>query len=162
MLNVTLLGKRGGRIPLAVEPPHQSDATAASKGNVGKPRIDFDPIDYGKARKRQMANYSKRHYGQSRRRKLNNVRAIVLHYTSRLDLLVGVQHLQHANTPALERAARAVCEPVRRRRRTATIYRADAAADQVRCRQHDRAAEPPLDSAIEMVQPDLGDQEQDG
>ena len=30
-------------------------------GDVPKPKIDWDPIPYGKNRKRQMANYSHRH-----------------------------------------------------------------------------------------------------
>ncbi len=48
---------------------------------VAKPKLDFDPIPYDRARKRQMAAYSKRHYGK-RRWRLEHPRAIVLHYTA--------------------------------------------------------------------------------
>lgn len=48
---------------------------------VPKPPIRFDPIPYGLERKRQMANYSKRHYGK-RTWRLDPPKAIVLHYTA--------------------------------------------------------------------------------
>ena len=43
-----------------------TDQTAAKPhaGTVPEPKTKFDPIPYGKARKRQMASYSKRHYGE--------------------------------------------------------------------------------------------------
>jgi hypothetical protein len=48
-------------------------------GGVREPKIDFDPITYDHHRKRQMAKYSKRHYGDRTWRL--KPRAIVLHYT---------------------------------------------------------------------------------
>lgn len=52
-----------------------------SRGDVRPPAIKFDPISYNRSRKRQMANYSKRHYGE-RKWKLEKVKAVVLHYTA--------------------------------------------------------------------------------
>jgi len=48
---------------------------------VPQPRTKWDPIPYGKDRKRQMANYSNRHYGK-RTWRLRNPDVIVLHYTA--------------------------------------------------------------------------------
>lgn len=48
---------------------------------VAKPKLEFDPIPYDRARKRQMAAYSKRHYGE-RSWRLDDPQAIVLHYTA--------------------------------------------------------------------------------
>lgn len=48
---------------------------------VPKPKIDFDPIPFGDDRKRQMANYSHRHYGD-REWRLKDPEAIVLHFTA--------------------------------------------------------------------------------
>jgi len=45
------------------------------------PPIDRDPIPYGHKRKRQMAGYSKRHYGD-REWRLRDPKVIVLHYTA--------------------------------------------------------------------------------
>ena len=47
---------------------------------VSKPRIVQDHIPYGKNRKRQMARYSRRHYGRGRWR-LERRRVVVLHFT---------------------------------------------------------------------------------
>jgi N-acetyl-anhydromuramyl-L-alanine amidase AmpD len=47
---------------------------------VSKPRIVEKHIPYGKERKRQMARYSRRHYGHARWR-LGRRRVIVLHFT---------------------------------------------------------------------------------
>ena len=57
--------------------PHSSPRA----GGVPKPKIDWDPIPYGKDRKRQMANYSHRHYGK-RTWGLKKPNVIVLHYTA--------------------------------------------------------------------------------
>lgn len=46
-----------------------------------RPKIAKHPIPYGKKRKRQMARYSRRHYGRARWR-LTNPRVIVLHFTA--------------------------------------------------------------------------------
>jgi len=48
---------------------------------LAKPNVKFDPIPYGDARKRQMAAYSKRHYGE-REWRLKDPKAVVLHYTA--------------------------------------------------------------------------------
>ena len=61
--------------------PVAANASAAGGERVDKPRIEFDPIPYDSARKRQMAAYSDRHYGD-REWRLENPRAIVLHYTA--------------------------------------------------------------------------------
>ena len=53
----------------------------ASRAEVPAPKTKWDPIPYDRARKRQMAGYSKRHYGQ-REWRLDDPRAIVLHYTA--------------------------------------------------------------------------------
>lgn len=47
---------------------------------MARPRIVEDHIPYGLERKRQMARYSRRHYG-ARRWRLRHPRAIVLHFT---------------------------------------------------------------------------------
>jgi N-acetylmuramoyl-L-alanine amidase-like protein/zinc carboxypeptidase len=56
-------------------------APAAARPTVGRPRIDHDPIPYGRVRKREMAAYSARHYGQ-RTWRLRNPHVIVLHFTA--------------------------------------------------------------------------------
>src|ERR671919_1131544 len=47
---------------------------------ISRPRMDDDYIPYGHRRKRQMARYSRRHYGRARWR-LRNPKVIVLHFT---------------------------------------------------------------------------------
>jgi hypothetical protein len=54
---------------------------AARSERVSAPRIKSDPIPYPKKRKRQMARYSKRHYGK-RSWVLSDPPVIVLHLTS--------------------------------------------------------------------------------
>jgi N-acetyl-anhydromuramyl-L-alanine amidase AmpD len=66
---------------------------------VPKPRIDWDPIPYGKNRKRQMANYSHRHYGK-RTWRLRNPKVIVLHYTA-TSTYGPVRNTFAANAPTL-------------------------------------------------------------
>jgi beta-N-acetylhexosaminidase len=46
-----------------------------------RPEIEWTPIPFGKKRKRQMAAYSERHYGE-REWRLNEVKTIVQHYTA--------------------------------------------------------------------------------
>lgn len=53
---------------------------ARASGDLPKPPVVFDPIPYDGERKRQMANYSNRHYGEREWRL--DPRAIVLHYTA--------------------------------------------------------------------------------
>jgi hypothetical protein len=65
-------GGAGGRAPAAA---------VAVRGAVGRPRIDHDPIPYGRVRKREMAAYSARHYGR-RRWRLRDPHVIVLHFTA--------------------------------------------------------------------------------
>lgn len=50
------------------------------RGDLSKPEVRFDPIPYDGDRKRQMAAYSERHYGESEWRL--DPRAVVLHYTA--------------------------------------------------------------------------------
>src|SRR5262245_58371513 len=57
----------------AASPPSAQTSAAA------KPRIHKELIPYPKKRKREMAAYSKRHYGQYKWR-LNNPQVIVIHY----------------------------------------------------------------------------------
>jgi N-acetyl-anhydromuramyl-L-alanine amidase AmpD len=61
--------------------PAAASPERAVRAKVPAPKAKWDPIPYDKARKRQMANYSKRHYGK-REWRLENPRAIVLHYTA--------------------------------------------------------------------------------
>ena len=55
-------------------------AKARGGGRVHRPKIKNDPIPYGDGRKRQMAAYSDRHYGD-RTWRLERIEQIVLHYT---------------------------------------------------------------------------------
>ena len=77
------------------------DAAAAKPhaGTVPEPRTKFDPIPYGKDRKRQMANYSKRHYGE-RSWRLTRPDVIVLHYTA-TSTYSPVFNTFAANSPSL-------------------------------------------------------------
>jgi len=63
----------GGRRPAAPR--------AAAQEALNRPRIDRDPIPYGRVREREMAAYSARHYGQ-RAARLRNPHVIVLHFTA--------------------------------------------------------------------------------
>jgi hypothetical protein len=56
-------------------------SASARRAELGRPPIHRDAIPYGKQRKRQMAGYSKRHYGR-REWRLRTPRVIVLHYTA--------------------------------------------------------------------------------
>lgn len=76
-----------------------SEPQAAAERTVSKPRVEFDPIPYDHARKRQMAAYSKRHYGK-REWRLTDPRAIVLHYTA-TSTYEPVFNAFAANTPSL-------------------------------------------------------------
>jgi hypothetical protein len=71
----------------------------ASRPGVPKPKVDWDPIPYGKGRKRQMASYSHRHYGKHTWR-LTDPKVIVLHYTA--TATYGPVHATFAsNAPSL-------------------------------------------------------------
>ncbi len=54
---------------------------AGSEAGSAKPAITPDPISFGDKRKRQMARYSERHYGE-REWRLSDPRVIVLHFTA--------------------------------------------------------------------------------
>ena len=54
---------------------------AAGRDRVHRPEIKNDPIPYGDERKRQMAAYSDRHYGE-RTWRLERIDQIVIHYTA--------------------------------------------------------------------------------
>jgi len=54
---------------------------SALAGPANRPPINADPISYGDDRKAEMANYSKRHYGDKEWR-LRNPKVIVLHFTA--------------------------------------------------------------------------------
>jgi len=75
--------------------PHMSPRA----DGVPKPKIDWDPIPYDKGRKRQMANYSHRHYGK-RTWRLKDPKVIVLHYTA-TSTYGPVHNAFAANTPSL-------------------------------------------------------------
>ncbi len=85
----------------AVATPSRAGAPASAKPHAGvpEPKSKFDPIPYGKSRKRQMANYSKRHYGK-RTWRLEHPDVIVLHYTA-TSTYSPVFNTFAANTPAL-------------------------------------------------------------
>ena len=73
------------------------DAAAAFR--APQPPITPDPISFGNDRKRQMARYSKRHYGK-REWRLSDPRVIVLHFTA-TDSYSSVWNTFDANTPSL-------------------------------------------------------------
>lgn len=58
-------------------------APAVASGSVAKPRIAWDPIPFGPARKAQMAGYVRRHYGSFMKPtwRLVDPHVIVIHYT---------------------------------------------------------------------------------
>jgi N-acetylmuramoyl-L-alanine amidase len=58
-------------------------STALATGSVAKPRIVWDPIPFGAARKAQMTAYVRRHYGSFMRPtwRLAHPHVIVIHYT---------------------------------------------------------------------------------
>jgi hypothetical protein len=116
---------------------------------VSKPKISFDPISYSKSRKRQMANYSKRHYGQ-REWKLTDVRAIVLHYTAGSSYS-SAWNLFNANTPSLGEKPGTCAQFIVDQ--DGTIYQLTRLS--VRCRHTIGLNHVSL--GIEMVQSDLGD-----
>src|SRR5262245_23047408 len=67
------MGVAGGGVAASADNPSASVAAAA------KPPIHKKLIPYPKKRKREMAAYSKRHYGQHKWR-LNSPKLIVIHY----------------------------------------------------------------------------------
>jgi hypothetical protein len=85
----------GGELPNAQARRHARAAVKVARSGAGsgsagtskrqdklkRPTIDRDPIPYGHKRKREMAGYSKRHYGK-RDWRLRNPKVIVLHFTA--------------------------------------------------------------------------------
>lgn len=80
-------------------PAASADAASSAARTVPRPKVRFDPIPYKSKRKRQMAKYSKRHYGK-REWRLENARAIVLHYTAGSSYS-SAWNTFAANTPSL-------------------------------------------------------------
>lgn len=84
-------------LPSAAQAQHPPDQLPPRA--VAKPKLEFDPIPYDRARKRQMAAYSKRHYGE-RSWRLDDPKAIVLHYTA-TSTYAPVFNAFAANAPSL-------------------------------------------------------------
>lgn len=105
VLSFTLAASSGATPEPATSPQSAAGSKPAAmrvqarRGAVAKPPISFDPIPYGHDRKRQMANYSKRHYGK-RTWRLDDPKAIVLHYTA-TSTFGPVFNTFAANAPAL-------------------------------------------------------------
>jgi hypothetical protein len=136
-------------MPAASTTTRAAAAIPLAKGGVKKPKIKWDPISYSKARKRQMANYSKRHYGE-REWKLKQVKAIVLHYTAG-DSYRSAWSLFNANTPSLGEKPGTCAQFVVDQ--DGTVYQLTRLS--VRCRHTIGLNH--ISIGIEMVQPDLGD-----
>lgn len=140
--------------PAGAAPTYTSaQPLATAAGNkVHKPKIKQDPIAYGAKRKREMAAYSKRHYG-SRDWKLKNVRAIVLHYTAG-DSYRSAWSLFNSDTPNLGELPGTCAQFIVDQ--DGTVYQLTHL--DVRCRHTIGLNQ--LSIGIEMVQPDLGDPNQ--
>src|SRR5436305_4891861 len=67
----------GGRAPAVAS---SQAATAATAATVARPHIVWKPIPFGAKRKREMAAYSRRHYG-TRTWRLTHPHVVVEHYT---------------------------------------------------------------------------------
>lgn len=65
-------------VALLVAPPVGHARGPAASASIARPTIDQDPIPFGPKRKREMAAYSERHYGQ-RKWRLRHPRVIVEH-----------------------------------------------------------------------------------
>jgi hypothetical protein len=74
-------GRRHSRDASAGEADAGSGRASARREKLRRPPIHRDAIPYGTERKRQMAGYSKRHYGR-REWRLRKPKVIVLHYTA--------------------------------------------------------------------------------
>ena len=79
--------------------PGSQAAPREPNADVPEPKVKWDPIPYGKERKRQMAKYSDRHYGE-RQWRLSDPDVIVLHYTA-TSTYGPVFNTFAANTPSL-------------------------------------------------------------
>jgi hypothetical protein len=128
--------------------PAASPTVRAAGGNVHPPKIKFDPIGYGSSRKRQMANYSKRHYGE-REWRLRDVEALVLHYTAGSSY-ESAWNTFDANTPSLGEKPGVCAQFIVDQ--DGSVYQLTRRS--VRCRHTIGLNH--LSLGIEMVQPDLG------
>lgn len=79
-------------------PAHASPAREPARA-TGRPAIRGDHVDYGAARRAQMAAYSERHYG-NRQWRLRRPRVIVLHFTA-TDSYRSVWSTFDSNAPSL-------------------------------------------------------------
>lgn len=86
-------------LPALLSGGGEAASEAAERGRLDRPPTRWDPISYGRERKRQMASYSRRHYGQ-RKWRLRKPRALVLHYTAGSTYSSAWSTFQ-ANEPAL-------------------------------------------------------------
>lgn len=133
--------------------PSPSGSTGAAEaeraGGVHPPKIKFDPIRYDKSRKRQMANYSRRHYGK-REWRLRRARAVVLHYTAGSSY-ESAWNTFNSNAPNLGERPGVCAHYVVDR--DGSVYQ--LARRSVRCRHTIGLNHVAL--GIEMVQPDLDD-----
>jgi hypothetical protein len=123
-------------------------AAGAAGAKIAKPRTKWDPISYGSKRKRQMANYSKRHYGK-REWRLRKPRALVLHYTAGPSYASAWSTFD-SNSPSLGERPGVCAQFIVDR--DGTIYQLTRLG--VRCRHTIGLNH--LSLGIEMVQPDLG------
>ena len=100
-LSIAVLGAAGA---IAVSAAAASPAVANQRPEPPRPHIRSDLISFGKERKREMAGYSKRHYGH-RAWRLRNPRVIVLHYTTSATYAPAWNTFA-SNAPGQGRAAR--------------------------------------------------------
>jgi hypothetical protein len=128
----------------AATPPAAEEARAG----VRAPDIKFDPISYGNSRKKQMANYSKRHYGD-REWRLKKVKAVVLHYTAS-GSYSSAWSTFNSNAPSLGESPGVCAQYVVDK--DGTVYQ--LTRREVRCRHTIGLNHVSL--GIEMVQEDLG------
>ena len=149
-LGVTLSAAAGARAEATTKGAALLEGPAATPAGAGiaRPPTKWDPISYGKDRKRQMAGYSKRHYGK-REWRLRKPRAVVLHYTAG-STYASAWSTFDANTPSLGERPGVCAQFVVDR--DGTIYQLTRLG--VRCRHTIGLNHVSL--GIEMVQPDLG------
>ncbi len=134
----------GSSAPASTHAAHPD--SRAARG-VPEPRTKWDPIPYGHTRKRQMAKYSKRHYGKRAWRL--SPRAIVLHYTA-TSTYEPVYNTFAANEPSLGESPGVCTQFVVDK--DGTIYQLTRLY--VRCRHTIGLNH--VSIGIEMVQEDLG------
>jgi len=141
---------------VAVAVAQPSDAVHGSSARPAvqrqkRPAMKYDPIPFGHDRKHQMANYSKRHYGE-RAWRLNRrqVRAVVLHYTAGSSYS-SAWNTFASNAPALGERPGVCAQFIVDK--DGTVYRLTSL--KIRCRHAIGINHRSI--GIEMVQQDLGD-----